>query len=88
MAKIKELVIKLQSLLPDGFKLTRIEDRSAYLHLQLEDERERRKVDIIKPFEDKINITVISELMISEESFKLINGIVQRLKVRTLISSE
>lgn len=79
MTKIEEIVEKLYPLLPEGFKLTQIEDRSAYLHLQLENEL-ARKADIIKPFEDKDDITVISDLMTSEKSLKLINDIIQRLK--------
>jgi len=78
LVKDKEIVESLHPLLPDGFKLTRIEDRSAYLHLQLEDER-TRKADIIKPFEDKDDITVISDLMTSEKSLKLINEIILRI---------
>ena len=72
MVKGKEIVERLHPLLPDGFKLTRIEERSAYLHFQLEDER-ARKADLIKPFEDKDDITVISDLMTSEKYLKLIN---------------
>ena len=79
MAKDREIVERLRPLLAQGFKLTQIEDRSAYLHLRLEDDR-ARKADIIKPFEDRDDVTVISELMTSKKSLKLINDIVQRLK--------
>jgi len=79
LTKDKEIIEKFDPLLPEGFKLTQREDRSAYLHLQLENHH-ARKADIIKPFEDKDNITVISDLMTSGKSLKLINDIVKRLK--------
>ena len=78
MVRDNKIVEKLHPLLPDGFKLTRIEDRSAYVHLQLEDDH-ARKADIIKPFEDKKNITVISDVITSKSSLQLIHEITQRL---------
>jgi hypothetical protein len=73
-----EIVEKLHSMLPEGFKLTRIEDRSAYVHLRLEDGH-ARKVDIIKPFEEKQNITVISDVITSKSFLQLINELTHRL---------
>lgn len=79
MAEDKEIVDGLRPLLDEGFKLTQIEDRGAYLHLRLETDR-ARKADIIKPFENRDDITIISDLITSEKSLKLINDIVQHLR--------
>jgi hypothetical protein len=46
----KEIVESFRPLLARGFKLSQVEDGSAYLHLRLETDL-ARKADIIKPFE-------------------------------------